>query len=577
MNKIFGIFGNNIINNDFYKNLFDNNKIISSYNYFLNSNQNEPFIKYDCQDKYIIIYNGYLTNKKELKCKLRTLGYQFKTDLDEEIIIDAYIYYKENAFNYLKGYYSFAIIGNNKIILVRDKIGGKSLFYTNNDYLIFSNEIKTLLNSKLVEPIVNDEGLKELFALGPSSTPSLTPFKDIKKLNPGEYLIYENNEINIEKYYKLPILRYNKSFIEAKNEVKLLIDNSINNLIKDIDKYGALLSGGLDSSIISKLISNNKIINTYFLSYKNNDIYFKSNDFQKELDLKYSLLMKDNISSNHKILEINEDNLFNNLINSMIARDLPGMGDIDSSLYWLLKNIDEKYIFTGECSDEIFGGYPWFYNVNNDNYPWIRNINAKQELLNDNYQYLNLNKYLNESYNKLLINFEDSIYDDKNQKEWRKITYINIYSFMQQLIYRLESISNAINKECISPFLDIDLIEFIYNLPYQYIIYNNEKKGILKEIYKDILPKEIIYRSKNPYPKTYSPIHKNMVINKIEEYLDNPKSSINKFFDKDKILKIISNDDDQPYYGQLMTNIQFLSYLIQFEEWVKIYNIQFEK
>ena len=68
-----------------------------------------------------------------------------------------------------------------------------------------------------------------------------------------------------------------------------------------------------------------------------------------------------------------------------------------------------------------------------------------------------------------------------------------------------------------------------------------------------------------------------MVINKIEEYLDNPKSSINKFFDKDKILKIISNDDDQPYYGQLMTNIQFLSYLIQFEEWVKIYNIKFEK
>jgi len=579
MNKLCGIITEkNIFDFNIIENIYDNQKKVSSYNYLLVTNNNEPFIKYDCQDKYIIIYNGILTNKKELKCKLRTLGYQFKTNLDEEIIICAYIYYKENCLNYLKGVYSFAIYGNNKLIIVRDKLGVKPLFYTIKDnYFAFSNEIKTLLNTKLSNPIVDEIGIKELFTLGPSFTPSLTPFKEIKMLKPGEYIIYENGNIYNNIYYKLPIYTLNKSYDNIEQDLYLLINNSIANLLNGVTDYGALLSGGIDSSIVAFLLSKNKKIDTYFLEYNNNNLYFKSNNYQKSLDRDYAEIMSNNINSNHKVLTITEEELYNYLIDSLKSRDLPGMGDIDSSLFWLCKNINNDYLFTGECSDEIFGGYPWFYKKIDDSlYPWIRNINFRQELLNDKYQYLNLKNYLEESYNKLMEDYQDSPLDDIEDKKWRKMTFINIYGFMQQLLYRQEMITSSNNIVALSPFIDVDLVEYVYNVPKKYKYKNNSEKHLLKNTFKKYLPTEIIERTKNPYPKTFSPIYHKIIKDKLLEYLNNPNSTINRFFKKEKILELINNDIDKPYYGQLMTNDQYLSFLIQFEEWVKIYNVKFE-
>lgn len=578
MNKLFGLISVKNLNLlNFNDNLFSNQKKYANYNCLLLSNEN-PFIKYDCQTKYTIIYNGHLTNKEELKCKLRTLGYQFKTDKDEEVIINAYIYYKEKCFNYFKGAYIIAIYTQNKIILARDKLGVKPLFYSlNDDNFLFSNEIKLLLKSNLVKPIVDERGLKELFSISPAFTPSITPFKDIRMLKPGEYLIYENNNINKYLYYSLPIKPYLKSYEEAKLDLKKLLIKSINSYTENI-KYSSLLSGGLDSSIIVSLLDKDNLINTYFLEYKNNEKYFKSNDFQRSLDLDSAKLMANKLKINNKVLSISDEELFNNLIVAMKARDLPGMGDIDSSLYWLCNNINDKYLFTGECSDEIFGGYPWYYrDINNDLFPWIRNIEIKNDLLNEKYRYLNIKDYLKESYDELIKDYKENQYENNEEKRWRKLTYINIYSFMQQLLYRQETITNANNISAIAPFIDIDLVEFAYNLPSKYKYNLKYEKSILKDAFNDKLPQEIINKKKNPYPKTFSPIYEKLVYKKIDEYLIDDNSSINKFFNKDKIKELMNNKNESiPFYGQLMTNIQFLAYLIQFEEWIKEYNIIFE-
>lgn len=579
MNKLYGIISKKNINDlTINKELFDDQNKYQSLNCLLLTSENKPFIKYDCQNKYIIIFNGELLNKDALKCKLRTLGYQFKTDLDEEVIINAYIYYKENCFNYFQGHYSIIIYTSNKMIIARDKLGIKPLFYsTNEDYFVTSNKISHLLDSKIIKPIVDDDGLRELFTLSPCYTPGRTPFRDIKMVKPGEYISYDDGLISKHTYYKLPIYVYNKSYNEAQNELKELVNKSINKLIKDKNDYGSLLSGGIDSSIISLLVNENKKIDTYFLEYNNNDKYFESNMFQRSLDRKYGDLMARYLNTNHKILNISEKDLFKYLIDSLKARDLPGMGDIDSSLYWLLSNIKNEYIFTGECSDELFGGYPWYYRDKDKSLlPWLRNIDFRQNLLKDEYKYLNIHEYLKNSYNELIKDYEEVNIDNSENKRWRKLTYINIYSFMQQLLYRQEMMANANNIKALSPFIDIEIVEFAYNIPYQYKYQNNTEKAILKDAYKNDLPKEITNRIKNPYPKTFSPIYEEMVNIKINELLNDPKSIINMFFKKEMILELINDKNKKiPYYGQLMTNTQFLAYLIQFEEWVKIYNIEF--
>ena len=132
------------------------------------------------------------------------------------------------------------------------------------------------------------------------------------------------------------------------------------------------------------------------------------------------------------------------------------------------------------------------------------------------------------------------------------------------------------NINALSPFIDIDLVEFCYNLPSNYKYKDNKEKCILKEAFYNDLPFEITNRIKNPYPKTFSPIYKNMLINKIKEYLSDSNSTINKFYKKEEIEKLINEESNIPFYGQLMTETQFLAYLVQFEEWVKLYNIKFK-
>ena len=276
------------------------------------------------------------------------------------------------------------------------------------------------------------------------------------------------------------------------------------------------------------------------------------------------------LNSNMEILSINEEELFNNLISSLKARDLPGMGDIDSSLYWLCNNINNKNILTGECSDEILGGYPWYYRDKEESkLPWLRNIEFRENILKDEFKNLNLKEYLDYSYNELIKDYEECSYDTIEDKRWRKLTYINIYSFMQQLLYRQEMMTTNNNINALSPFIDIDLVEFCYNLPSNYKYKDNKEKCILKEAFYNDLPFEITNRIKNPYPKTFSPIYKNMLINKIKEYLNDSNSTINKFYKKEEIEKLINEESNIPFYAQ------FLAYLVQFEEWVKIYNIKF--
>ncbi len=531
--------------------------------------------------EYTIVYNGELYNTQEIKEKLRK-KYTFETTSDTEVLLKGYIEYKEKILDMIEGIYAFAVYKKDKIFLARDRVGVKPLFYTKiNDNFIFASEIKALLKNKLVKPIINKESIQELLSLSPSRIPGSGVFKNIKELRPGHYMIYENNKINIKRYWNIKESKIKDDYITAtKNVEKYLTDSIKRQMVSDVD-IACLLSGGLDSSIITAIVSKNKDkLDTYSIDYEDNDKYFQKTKFTVSQDNDYIKLMSKTFNTKHHYKIITQRTLAKYLKESVIARDLPGMADIDSSLLWFSKQIRKKHkvILSGECADEIFGGYPWFYREeikNREYFPWLDSIDNRNKLLKKDLQEkLKLKEFMKLQYDNILK--EVPITKNKKEQQYKNLFYLNMTYFMPTLLERKDRMTMRGSIEARVPFADTKLIEYLWNLPWEYKYHNNQEKGILRDAYKNLLPEPIINRKKNPYPKTHNPKYTNIVTHLLKKRLKNKNSILYKIFDEKKLKELIETKGESfssPWFGQLMTGPQLLAFLYQIDIWASIYKI----
>ena len=486
----------------------------------------------------------------------------------------------------IEGIYAFAIYHDDKIFLARDRLGVKPLFYTNiKDNFLFASEIKALLKSKIIKPIINKTGLQELLSLSPSRIPGSGVFKDINELRPGHYMIYKDNQLIINRYWNVTEKENKDSYQTAKEKIKKLLTNAIKNqMVSDVD-IACLLSGGLDSSIITAVVARNKKnkLNTYSIDYKNNEKYFKKNKFTVSQDNYYIKLMSNTFKTKHSYKIITSRKLAKYLKESVVARDLPGMADIDSSLLWFSKKISKnnKVILSGECADEIFGGYPWFYRdelKNREYFPWLDSIESRNKLLKKELQSnLNLKEFIKTQYDNIIKEVPKA--KKKEEQHYKNLFYLNMTYFMATLLERKDRMTMRAGIEARVPFADTKLIEYLWNLPWSYKFHNSQEKGILRDAYKEILPNEIAYRKKNPYPKTYNPSYTKIVINLLKKSLKNRNSILYKIFDKNELENLIDTKGESfetPWFGQLMTGPQLIAFLYQIDYWSKKYKIILE-
>lgn len=531
---------------------------------------------------YTIVYNGEIYNTCELRDDLIEKGYVFLTNSDTEVILKGYVQYKEKILDKLEGIFAFMIYDGSNIFIGRDRFGVKPIFYTKvNDNFLFASEIKALLKNDLVKPIIDKNSLQELLALGPSKTPGSGIFKNIYELRPAHYLKYEQNKITIKRYWQVKEEEFNDTFEECtKNVNKLLTDSIKRQMVSDV-KICTFLSGGMDSSIISAVCSKElNDLNTFSIDYEDNQKYFKSNEFQISTDKQFIELMSNTFKTKHHYKIINQKKLAKTLKESVIARDYPGMADIDSSLYWFSKQIKKRFkvALSGECADEIFGGYPWFYNEkirNRKYFPWIDSIDERNNLLNKELkEKLNLKKYIELKYKETLKEVPKC--KNKSEQQYKNLFYINMIWFMPTLLERKDRMTMRASLEARVPFADTKLIEYLWNVPTSYKLYNGIEKGLLRKSFENLLPSEITNRKKNPYPKTHNPKYTKIVKKLLKKELKNKNSIIYKIFDKKALTNLIESNGSSfknPWFGQLMTGPQLLAYLYQFSYWAKKYKI----
>jgi len=549
----------------------------------------QPMIRKYGGYKYILTYNGELYNTSELRAQLESLGHRIISTSDTEVLLISFIEWGPECVNHLNGIFAFAIWDekNRSIFMARDRFGVKPLFYSHSgNSLIFGSEIKVLLANPLIKPIIDGEGLSEIFALGPARTPGHGIFKGIFELKPAHTLLHSSKGTFINKYWSLESKPHNDNIYETILKTRQLVyDAIIRQLVSDVPVC-TFLSGGLDSSIITALAAKHfndsgKQLNTYSIDYVGNDQFFKANDFQPDSDSYWIKRVSDEFNTNHNYITIDNEDLARALNDAVYARDLPGMADIDSSLLLFCSKVKEgaTVSLSGECADEIFGGYPWFHRedlMNSQTFPWSRHVNERSVILSPELNsIINVEEYACMRYRDTINETPKLTGEGPSDARRRELFYLNINWFMSTLLERKDRMSMACGLEVRVPYCDHRLVEYIFNTPWDMKMYGGREKGLLREAFKGILPDDILFRKKSPYPKTHNPAYENFVRKWLIEILNDTSSPIRRLINIDSVLDIAKGTSDygKPWFGQLMAGPQLMAYLIQVDIWLRDYNV----
>ena len=549
----------------------------------------QPMIKIINGSKYVLVYNGELYNTEELRKSLLEEGYFFDSYSDTEVLLMSYIAWGVNCIKKFNGIFAFAIYDEEKeqVFLARDQMGVKPLFYSiNNKNIIFASEIKAILANPMVKAQIDREGITELFALGPAVVPGKAIYKNILEIAPANCLLISKENIKVWEYWKVTLEENKETVEEAAEHVRLLLFDAIKRQLVGDVPICTFLSGGLDSSAISAIAAEEfrnrgKILNTYSIDYKDNEKYFKSSLFQPTSDKYWAFRMAEFIKSNHKNVVLNHKDLVLALKESTLARDLPGMADVDSSLLLFCKEIRKNFVvsLSGECADEIFGGYPWYTNeemLNAKTFPWSRAVGMRKSILNEKIKKFNIEECAEYEYLKTLKEVPHFENEDKKNYRMKEMFYLNLKWFMVNLLNRKDRCSMYNSLEVRVPFADIRIVEYAFNLPAEIKLLHGREKGILRKALEGVLPEDVVYRKKSPYPKTHNPIYTEMVCKEMNKILSDNNSPILEIIDKKVVKEIVDTEGKSyttPWFGQLMTGPQLIAYLIQLNIWMKEYNV----
>ncbi len=537
-------------------------------------------------ESYALVYNGELYNTQELRESLQASGHRFTGHSDTEVLLHAYAEYGPDCVHKLNGIFAFAVWeqGRERLFLARDRIGVKPLFYTcHQGGLLFASEVKTILTYPTVRPELDAQGAAELIMLGPGRLPGSGVFRGISELEPGCMGFFQDGKLQTERYWKLKDREHRENFAQTRDHVRYLVEDAIRRQMVSDVPIGTFLSGGLDSSIITAVCAGERKkrgeqLQTFSVDYENNDRYFQANKFQPNADGEFIRLMAECLHTRHRTTVLTPEDLLGNLEAATIARDLPGMADVDFSLLAFSKEIRShvKVALSGECADEIFGGYPWYRDPavrESAGFPWAQNTAQREAVLSANIT-LSGAELVMDAYSQTCRESDILPGASKQERRMKEMVNLNFRWFMQTLLDRKDRMSMAHSLEVRVPFCDWRIAEYLYGVPWEYKDHAGMEKGLLRQAVRGLLPEEVLFRKKSPYPKTFDPRYETMAASRLTQLLEED-SPLWYLTNKEAVRAVLTQESPWPWYGQLMRRPQTIAWFLQLDFWLKHYGVRF--
>ncbi len=483
-----------------------------------------------------VTYNGEIYNYKDLKDLLLKKGHKFKTNCDTEVIVHAFEEYGTESVLMFNGMFSFAVWDgkNETLFLVRDRLGIKPLYYAISDeYFIFASEIKAILQHPSIKAEVEINSIPE-YLFCTSLLNGNTMFKDIYSVPAGHKIVFKNKTKQITKYWDIELKNIQEdefSFEQYKKQIYNILEDSVRMRLMSDVPFGSLLSGGLDSSLISALATkhvSNKL-KTFSIEYSKNIELSRSNS-----DTKYASMMANTFQTDHKEFILDPQEYYD-ILEKVIWHVEKPIELTTPSLYLLHKNLKEyvTVVLSGEGADELFGGYFFFLKQAQTNqlkeFPWAPYFDEVSMLLNADI----------ERETNFKENVKSTLYDLLNRFETddflNKVLYLFIKYYLLEMLERQDKTSMAWGIEARVPFIDHRLVEYIMNIPSRHKIRNGTEKYILRESFRDFIPSEVIDRKKRPFPFPIDPKSIFKQKNTANDLVQSGNSRIALYFNKKEV------------------------------------------
>ena len=535
-------------------------------------------------EEYTIVYNGELYNTGELRRELQNLGHRFEGHSDTEVLLHGYTQWGRGVLEKLNGIYAFAVWEHKskRLFLARDRIGVKPLFYAEHGGgLIFASEIKTILKVPGFRPVLDVTGAAELLLLGPGRTPGSGVLRGIRELEPGCWAAWEQGRLTVTRYWQLTDGPHGENFEDTAEHVRALVEDAIRRqLVSDVP-VGFFLSGGLDSSLICAVASKHQAepLMTYSVDYDRNREFFRPGKFQPNTDSDYLGPMEAFLGAKGHRVVLTARDLDEALEEATEARDLPGMADVDFSLLLLCREIrkDVTVALSGECADEIFGGYPWYRDPAirvKSGFPWAQNIEERRTLLRGNLA------CQCDARDFVLSRYADTIrqcHIDPDapplERRMKEMVNLNFRWFMQTLLDRKDRMSMYSSLEVRVPFCDHRIAEYLYRVPWEMKDHGGYEKGLLRTAMQGWLPEEVLWRKKSPYPKTHDPAYLARMQLRLDRLLADRVAPVWELIRSEGAAAMAGAELSAPWYGQLMTRPQTIAYFCQIDHWLRHYGV----
>lgn len=535
-------------------------------------------------EDYVLVYNGELYNTDELRYTLKKAGHRFLGHSDTEVVLHAYAQYGPQCLQQFNGIFAFAVweARKKRLFLARDRIGVKPLFYKlHENGLLFGSEIKSILAYPTVRAEIDRQGAAQLILLGPGRLPGSGVFRNIYEVEPGHCGYYRDGRLELWQYWKLRDREHQESFEETSECVRYLVTDAIKRQMVSDVPIGTFLSGGLDSGIITavcarELQERGEQLPTFSVDYENNDRYFVANKFQPDSDNVYIEQMQKALNTRHSRTVLKPEDLAAALEKATVARDLPGMADVDFSLLVFCGQIRKKVrvALSGECADEIFGGYPWYRDPEvraKAGFPWAQNTQDRAQLLTPAAA-VDAESFLMDAYNDTCRSSDILPGTSATERRMKEMVNLNFRWFMQTLLDRKDRMSMHHGLEVRVPFCDYRIAEYLYGVPWEIKDYQGREKGLLRHAAAGLLPESVLYRKKSPYPKTFDPRYEQLMENQLDTVFltDSPLWHLIR---KEKLKELLGQQLPWPWYGQLMRRPQTIAYFLQLDFWLKTYSV----
>ena len=545
----------------------------------------------DCAE-YTIVYNGELYNTDALRRELSDQGYRFETSSDTEVLLTAYMAWGEEVPARLEGIYAFVIWDGvrNQFFACRDRFGVKPFFYALADdgALVFGSELKALFQYPGLTPRVDAAGWCEVLGIGPARTSGCGVFSGVKELEPAHSMTISRGGVRKRRYWSLESRPHTDDYEDTVLRVRELVTGAITRqLVSDVPLC-TFLSGGLDSSVITAVAARDyqrrglPALETYSFDYTDNAKYFTPSSFQPDADQPWVERMTEAFHTRHTVLTCPIPDLCALLDDAVAAKDLPGMADVDSSLLYFCRRVAERHVvaLSGECADEVFGGYPWFERpemLHADTFPWCRDLDARREVFDAGlWKRLGVSDYVDYRYRASVAQTPRLEGEDPENARRREVAWLNLNWFMSTLLDRKDRMSMWSGLEVRVPFCDHHLVEYVWNIPWSMKAMNGRRKQVLRDAAEGLLPEDVRTRPKSPYPKTHNPLYEELVRARLAAILDDPAAPLHALVNARALregLLTSAGDYGRPWFGQLMAGPQMLAYLVQLNVWMERFHL----